>query len=61
MGRVEFSPWHASPGCALPGFLLHCLLGAALRLRVKRKLQPDYGGQQHESTVQEALVTINKQ
>ena len=61
MGRVDFSPPHASPGCALPSFLLPCLLGAALRLRVKRKLQPHYGGQQHESTVREALVTMNKQ
>lgn len=61
MGRVEFSPPHASPGCALPGFPLPCLHGAALRSRIKRKLQPHYRGQRHESTVREALVTMNKQ
>lgn len=61
VGRVEFSPSHASPRCALPSFLLLCLLGAAPSLWVKRKLQPHYGGQQHESTVRGALVTMNKQ
>lgn len=61
MGRVEFSPPHSSPGRALPSFLLPSLLGAALCLWVKRKLQPHHRGQQHGSAVREALVTMNKQ
>lgn len=55
MGRVEFSPPHASPGCALPSFLLPCLLGAALCCWVKRKLQLYYGGQQCGGTVEKHL------
>lgn len=61
MGRVEFGPSHASPGCAPSSFLLLCLLGAARHLQVKIKLQPHCRDQQHESTAQEALVTMNKQ
>lgn len=58
-GRVKFSPQHASPGRALPSFLLPCLFGIALCWWAKRKLQPYHGGQQRGRTVWEALVTMN--
>lgn len=55
MERVEFI--HPTVPCHTP-FCFACL---ELPWACKLKLQPHCRGQQHESTVQEALVTMNKQ